>query len=568
MKYKNYKVEPIKDLRSMLHNSVTKWADNPAFLEKRDGKYQPISFARFESDTKALGTELCARGFADSRIVVTGQNCYDWATVYMTVINGLGVIVPLDKEIPPEEMTNIIEISRSRCVFYSPKLMEKINFDIPDVTFFSFDDIPALIESGKKRIAEGDNTYSELPIDVDKLASLIFTSGTTGVSKGVMLSQKNIFSNIIEMTQMIKIGPEDTFLSILPLHHCYECTCGFLCQIYRGSVIAYCEGLHRILKNMMEVKPTIVLCVPLLLETMYNKILQKIRKQGMEKKVNAALKLSNSLLKIGIDIRPKLFAEIQQTFGGRLKLFISGGAAIDPEILKGLRGFGINAVQGYGLTECSPLAAVNRDVYFDDTSAGLQTPNGLLKIVDVKDDGTGEICYKGDNVMLGYYEAPDLTKEVIYGGYLHTGDLGYIDNRGFLHITGRKKNVIVTSNGKNIFPEELETYLARSKYVKECVVVGIKEKDSLDYTVFGMIYPDSEVFEDEFGKDYSHDTVKEKIEDAVSFANSMVQNYKHIKDYVITEEEFQKNTSNKIRRVGLEDLALKLIKKENRANYV
>ena len=329
---------------------------------------------------------------------------------------------------------------------------------------------------------------------------------------------------------MIYIGPEDTFLSVLPLHHAYECTCGFLCQIYRGSTIAYCEGLRYIMKNMKEVHPTMILCVPLLIETMYHKIWANIRKNGMEKMVKKALAASNASRKIGIDLRKKLFSEIHETFGGKLRMMIAGGAAVDPDILKGLRDFGILAVQGYGLTECAPLAAVNRDKFYCDSSAGLATPNATLEIVDAAEDGTGDIRFKGENIMLGYYKAPELTAEVIVDGWLYTGDLGFIDKDGFLHITGRRKNVIVTANGKNIFPEELETYLSRNPYVLES--------------------------DEENPDGYSEELVREKLTEAVKQANSMVQQYKRIKKFLVRSEEFPKNTSKKIKRAGLLEEAI------------
>ncbi len=555
-KYKNYEVRPIENLKEMLYTSAATWPEKNAFLEKRDGVYEGITFNQYLLDVEGLGTELCARGLLGKRVIVTGENCYAWALAYMTVICGLGVVIPVDKEIPPEEIANIANISEADAVIYSAKYEDKIKKIEKPLDFICFDELSGLCAAGREKINAGDRTYLDLEIDKNEMASLIFTSGTTGVSKGVMLSHHNISFNLTEMCQMIYIGPEDTFLSVLPLHHAYECTCGFLCQIYRGSTIAYCEGLRYIMKNMKEVHPTMILCVPLLIETMYHKIWANIRKNGMEKMVKKALAASNASRKIGIDLRKKLFSEIHETFGGKLRMMIAGGAAVDPDILKGLRDFGILAVQGYGLTECAPLAAVNRDKFYCDSSAGLATPNATLEIVDAAEDGTGDIRFKGENIMLGYYKAPELTAEVIVDGGLYNGDLGFIDKDGFLHITGRRKNVIVTANGKNIFPEELETYLSRNPYVLESVVVGVPDETGRDYDIVAMILPDRERLDEENPDGYSEELVREKLTEAVKQANSMVQQYKRIKKFLVRSEEFPKNTSKKIKRAGLLEEAI------------
>lgn len=555
-KYKNYEVRPIENLKEMLYTSAATWPEKNAFLEKRDGVYEGITFNQYLLDVEGLGTELCARGLLGKRVIVTGENCYAWALAYMTVICGLGVVIPVDKEIPPEEIANIANVSEADAVIYSAKYEDKIKKIEKPLDFICFDELSGLCAAGREKITAGDRTYLDLEIDKNEMASLIFTSGTTGVSKGVMLSHHNISFNLTEMCQMIYIGPEDTFLSVLPLHHAYECTCGFLCQIYRGSTIAYCEGLRYIMKNMKEVHPTMILCVPLLIETMYHKIWANIRKNGMEKMVKKALAASNASRKIGIDLRKKLFSEIHETFGGKPRMMIAGGAAVDPDILKGLRDFGILAVQGYGLTECAPLAAVNRDKFYCDSSAGLATPNATLEIVDAAEDGTGDIRFKGENIMLGYYKAPELTAEVIVDGWLYTGDLGFIDKDGFLHITGRRKNVIVTANGKNIFPEELETYLSRNPYVLESVVVGVPDETGRDYDIVAMILPDRERLDEENPDGYSEELVREKLTEAVKQANSMVQQYKRIKKFLVRSEEFPKNTSKKIKRAGLLEEAI------------
>lgn len=555
MKYQTYDVRHIRDIRDMLRSSTEMYAEKDVFLEKRNGKYEGIKYATLRHDVEALGAELWAQGLHDCRIMVSGETCYGWCVSYLATVCGLGVIVPVDRELPAEEMVNIATISESAAILYTPSLEAKVAALPENVRRIPFTDIPALIEAGAKRIAAGECDYLGVEIDPNVMTALLFTSGTTGVSKGVMLSHHNICFNLEEMCSMLYIGPEDIFLSVLPMHHAYECTCGFLCQIYRGTTVAFCEGLRYITRNMKEVSPTKMCCVPLLVETLYGKIWQGIRKKGMEKKVRMAIKISNAARKVGIDLTRKLFAEIHATLGGRLQILISGGAAINPQVLQGLRDFGILSVQGYGLTECAPLAALNHDKFYCDESAGLATPNTVLDIYNPQEDGTGEIRFKGENIMLGYYNAPELTAEVKRGDWFYTGDLGFIDKDGFLHITGRKKNVIVTSNGKNIFPEELETYLARNEFVKESVIVGIPNKQKKDYDIVAILVPDME----RFGEVYENPTdeqINVKLAEAVAGVNELVQSYKRMDVWVRRDEEFPKNTSKKIKRAGLADAIL------------
>lgn len=554
-KYQNYPVDIYKDLKEMFHASAEKYGDKTLFMEKVGGAYQSLSFRDYARNVDALGTELLARGFGGKRLIVIGENCIAWVTAYMAVICGVGVVVPVDKEIPAEEIANIAKVSEASAVIYSKRSAEKIAGIDDAVTRISFDEIPALIAAGKEKLRAGDRSYLDAKIDPNVMASLIFTSGTTGVSKGVMLSHHNICFNLSEMCQMLYIGPKDTFLSVLPLHHAYECTCGFLCQVYRGSTVAFSEGLRYITRNMQEVHPTIINCVPLLVETMYSKIQSSIRKNGLEKKVAAMVKLTNAIpgTKARMAAKKKIFKAVHQNFGGKLRLLISGGAAVDPKVLAGLHDLGIAAVQGYGLTECAPLAALNRDTYFNDSAAGLGTPNTLLDIYDVQDDGTGEIRFKGDNLMLGYYGQPELTAEVIRDGWFYTGDLGYLDANGFLHITGRKKNVIVTSNGKNIFPEELETYLCRTPFVAESVVVGFINPKKKDYDIVAIIYPDKARMDETYGEKWTRDQLDAELRRAVAEVNGIVQSYKRIECYVIRDTEFPKNASRKIKRQGLAD---------------
>ncbi|MBQ5613032.1 MAG: AMP-binding protein [Clostridia bacterium] len=562
--YRNYPTIVYENLKQMYHASAETYGEKTLFMQKEGGEYKSYSFRQYAEEVDALGTALCARGLKGKRVIVSGENGYDWVRSYMAVICGVGVVVPVDKEIPAEEIANIARESEAAAILYSEKLSAKVEALDEGVARLPFSSLPALIEQGKKLIEEGDRTYLDAEIDPNAMSSLLFTSGTTGVSKGVMLSHRNICFNLSEMCQMLYIDDKDVFLSVLPIHHAYECTCGFLCQVYRGSTVAFSEGLRHITRNMQEVHPTMILCVPLLLETMYNKVWANIRKQGMEGKVKAAIKMTNAIpsAKLRLAAKRRVFAQIHKSFGGKLRIMISGGAAVDPKIMQGLRDLGIAAYQGYGLTECAPLAALNRDTFYNDGSAGMATPNALLDVYDVQGDGTGEIRYKGDNIMLGYYKQPEMTAEVIRDGWFYTGDLGYLDKDGFLFITGRKKNVIVTSNGKNIFPEELETYLGRTPYVAESVVVGYMNPKKKDYDIVAIIRPDLDRMVEDFGADYTRDQLETELKKALSEVNGIVQSYKRIETFVIRDEEFPKNTSRKIKRAGIADSAFSAYQKK------
>ncbi|MBQ9132318.1 MAG: AMP-binding protein [Clostridia bacterium] len=555
--YQNYATVVHENLRELYHVSAETYGEKILFMEKKDGVYQNYSFRRYCDDVDALGTELLANGFSGKRVIVMGENCYWWATAYMAVVCGVGVVVPVDKDIAPEELSRIVAEANVSAIFYAPSLSQKVQALGDDVFGVSFDELGDWILRGKQRLEAGETAFLTNRIDSHAMSVLIFTSGTTGASKGVMLSHRNICFNLSEMCQMVYIDDKDVFLSVLPLHHAYECTCGFLCPVYRGATVAFSEGLRHVTRNMQEVRPTVILSVPLLLETIYHKVWANIRKQGMEKKVKAAIYATNAIptAEARVSLKRRIFADIHKTFGGRLRTIISGGAAVDPEIIKGMRDLGIQTYQGYGLTECAPLAALNRDTFYNDRSAGMATPNCLLDVYDVQNDGTGEIRCKGDNVMLGYYNQPDVTAEVIRDGWFYTGDLGYMDKDGFLYITGRKKNVIVTSDGKNIFPEELEAKLEKSAFVAESVVVGYMNDQKRDYDVVALIRPNLERVKEVYGEQYTKDQLETELKKVISQVNGSVPPYKRIAHFVLRLEEFPKNTSRKIKRAGLADAA-------------
>ncbi len=553
--YKLYPSKKIHDLREMLADSAKRYPLRPVFLQKENGFYHAYTYIRLKMDVDALGEALCHKGFGGAKVVVVGENSYAWCLSYLTAVTGLGVVVPVDKEIPAEDFANIVKVSEASLIMYSSKYEAKLSEVPSTVMRYSFDSLPDLIGEGHDLLSAGERRFAERSIDVDALASLIFTSGTTGVSKGVMLSQRNICHTIENLAKMVHLTPDDRALSVLPLHHVYECTCGFLYPLSQGASVAFSEGVRHIMKNLKDATPTKMLCVPLLIETMYKKIWANIRKKGIEDKVRTVIRLTNAVKPYSarMAMKKKAFREIHESFGGNLNLLVSGGAPIDPQVLRGLRDFGIRVIQGYGLTESAPLAAVNHDSYYSDRAAGLCLPEGELKILNPAEDGTGEFLFRGDNVMLGYYNAPDLTAEVKKNGWLYTGDIGFIDQRGFLVITGRKKNVIVKANGKNIFPEELEAYLCRNPLVGEAAVLGIQNPKKNDYDLVAVIVPDADAVRE---GGYTEEAAHQAINELVSAVNATLQTYKHIDVTIIRSEELPKNTSRKIKRFELPALIM------------
>mgnify|MGYP000849548044 FL=1 len=558
-----YAVRPIKDLRDMLISSVELYGDKAAFLAKKKNHpdYFPITYKQYKSDVDAMGTVLCHLGLKGGKIALIGENRYDWSTSYLAIVNGTGIVVPLDKELPQNEIETLIDRSKADAIIYSGSVGEKIEGLIRKSTsiryFISMDQeqdqenilsYQLLLEKGHRLLKEGNRDFLDAVIDTDVMNMLLFTSGTTEMAKAVMLSHKNISENLMNMCSMLYIDERDVFLSVLPIHHTYECTCGFLCQLYRGSTIAYCEGLRHIVKNVKESKCTVMLGVPLIFESMYRQIMNQAVKQKGKKAIKFAIGLSNALRAVHIDIRQKLFKQIHEALGGDIRLFISGAAGIDPQVAKGFREIGFNLVQGYGLTECAPIVALNRDVNYKDDAAGLPLPNLQVETHEPDEDGIGEIKCKGSSVMLGYYENPEATGKVIRDGWFYTGDLGFIDREGFVHITGRKKNVIITGNGKNVFPEEIETILNRSPYVKESLVYGKGDSDG-DTVICVRIVPETEKINEEIEQGTAPGaTVEEIIGHEIKKVNQQLVSYKHIKNFALQEEEFIKTTTKKIKR--------------------
>ena len=550
------------DLKDMLKKSGEKYGNRPAYVfrTEEEGKFREITHKEFRDEINALGTKLIDMGLKDKRIAVISENRYEWGVDYLAVAAGTGVIVPLDKALPDNEIESLIIRSEVEAIFYSKKYDEVMNRireqKNTKLQYFISMDLDKeengvksqkeLTKEGRKLLEEGNREFLDSKIDNEKMGIMLFTSGTTAMSKAVMLSHKNICSNLQDITAVIKLTPEDRFLSFLPLHHTFECTVGFLYPISTGGSIAFCDGIRHIAENIKEYKITAMISVPILYEAMYKKVMKAIEKKGKLETVKKGVKISNFLLKFGIDIRKKLFKEIHDTFGGKLRLFVSGGAALDPDTEKGFNELGITMYQGYGLTESSPVIAAEDDKYRRIGSIGKALPSLDVKIDNPDEDGVGELLAKGPSMMLGYYNNEEATKEALKDGWLYTGDLAKIDKDGFIFISGRKKFVIVLKNGKNIFPEELEALINKIEGVKESFVYGRPEDDG-DYKIAAKIVYDKENAEEIFGTTDENE-IKEKIWQEVKKVNKTMPAYKYIREIRITDKELIKTTTQKVKR--------------------
>jgi len=563
VKYRD--IRPILDLKHMLETSVEKYSGKPAFWVKRGnpGVYSSISYKEVLDDVNALGTSLILGGLKDKRIAIIGENSYEWAIAYLASVCGTGVAVPLDKELPNNELKQLIIAADCSCVIFSKKY-ESVFKGIKDSGETNLEvlinmgreqseggvlALRELVNAGKHLVVSGNRDFLNAQIMPDEMSVILFTSGTTGVSKGVMLSHRNLVTDIMLAPTVFYVGEDDMFFSVLPIHHTYECTCGFLIPLYRGASIAICEGLKYIVKNLQEAKPTMFLGVPAIFESMYKKIWQNVRKKGKEDTLKKMIALNRKTKKIGIDIGFLFQKDIKAAFGGRMRVVICGGAAINPEVLQGIRDFGIAALQGYGLTETAPIGALNPDIAPVNESAGRALPEMKAQIADKDPEtGIGEICLSGNNVMLGYYNNPEATAEVLKDGWYYTGDLGKIDEKGYIYITGRKKNVIITKNGKNVYPEEIEYYLSNIPYVQECMVWGKETEDGADTLIVAAIMANEEEVAEKLGESYQDIDVEKLIWDEIDKINSDLPFFKRIRKIVMRKEEFEKNTSKKIKR--------------------
>lgn len=558
-----HKAEYYENLKVMLEKSGELHGDRPAYIFKTNepGKFREITHKEFRDDINALGTKLINLGLKDKRIAVISENRYEWGVVYLSVVAGTGVIVPLDKSLPDNEIESLIIRSGVEAIFYSSKyndIMNKIKEQgNTQLKYFVSMDIDKeengilsqkeLIAEGKKLIDEGNEKFLKAEIDNEKMSIMLFTSGTTAMSKAVMLSHKNICANLKDITSVIKLYPEDRFLSFLPLHHTFECTVGFLYPISIGGSIAFCDGIRHIAENIKEYQITAMISVPILFEAMYKKVIKGIEKKGKLETVQKGIKISNALLKIGIDVRKKLFKDIHDTLGGKVRLFVSGGAALDPEAEKGFNDLGFTMYQGYGLTESSPVIAAEDDKYRKIGSIGKAFPSLDVKIDEPNEEGIGELLAKGPSIMLGYYDNEEATKETVDSeGWLHTGDLAKIDKDGYIFISGRKKFVIVLKNGKNIYPEELETLVNKIEGIKESFVYG-KPEDDGDYKICAKIVYDKDIVK-EIYKTEDENELKEIIWKEIKKINKTMPAYKYIREISLTQTELIKTTTQKVKR--------------------
>ena len=556
-----HKIRHINDFRDMLEQTEKLYGNRVAykFKTKVPGEFDFITHKEFKSDIESLATGLIDLGYQGKRIAVISENRYEWGITYLAVTCSGGIIVPLDKSLPANEIEDSILRSEVEVVVYSQKydeIMANIKLHkAPDLMCVSMDlennedevlSQKMIIKKGRKLLSEGDRRYENVQIDNEKMSIMLFTSGTTSLAKIVMLSQKNICANIMDIASVLEVNENDTFLSFLPLHHTFECTTGFLYPAYTGAAIAYCDGIRHFTENLKEYQISAMVSVPVMFESVYKRVWANIKKSGKQDKVEQAIRLSNLLLKVGIDVRRKLFKDIHDALGGKQRLFISGAAGLDPEVEKGYKDFGFRLAQGYGLTETSPVLSTGNDKHNKIGSVGLPLPNVKIKIDNPDKDGIGEIMAKGPNVMMGYYNNEEENSEAIKKGWFYTGDLGYIDKEGFLFITGRKKSVIVLKNGKNVFPEEIETLLNKSDYINESFVYGKTAKDDSVMVCAKLVY-NKEAIKEEFGE-----KTKEEIYDIlwkeVKNINKKMPTYKYIKDIIVTEEELIKTTTRKVKR--------------------
>lgn len=561
LKQKYHSVEEFSNFKDMLDHSAKKYANQYAFRLKNDKKeIYGITYSQLKHDVEALGTALIKLGLKNSPIAVIGKNSYEWAISYLAA-SIIGIVVPIDKELHSEDVINFLNVSESKCMIGDSKYIEalfkqKEKIANKNLLYVTTSKTPMskslslydIIENGKELIEKGDTVFSEIKIDPDALHILLFTSGTTGNAKGVCLSHRNICSNIFSTLSIVKVTQEDQVLSILPIHHTYECTLGFLLVIQAGGTISYCEGLKYINKNIEEFKPTMILCVPLLLENVHKKIMKTLKSSLPAKYFNTGKSIMDSL---PFFMKWIVKAKIKKSLGGRLTRFIVGAAPMNPLITEDFFKFGIRTLQGYGLTECSPLVAGNNDFYCKYDAAGLPIPKVEYKIDHPDQDGNGEVLVKGPNVMLGYYKNEEETNKVIKDGWFYTGDLGKIDQDGYLYITGRCKTVIVTKNGKNIYPEEIEYYLNDNPYVQEALVIGVPDKKRNETYVHCKVFPNLETIKEKLHKeDITQEEIYTIIDQVIKEINQKLPNYKHIKKFYLQDKDFEKTTTQKIKRFG------------------
>lgn len=557
-----YHAQEFNNIKEIIYNSVEKYSRNIAFVikhtENKKVEYENITYKQLLEDINKLGTAVYSLGFKGKRIAVIGRNSYEWAIAHLSNLLGGNVSVPLDKDLQYDELENSLIRSKADMIFFDKKYEEKIsqikeknNTNLKEYVCFEeaegFKNISELLKIGNEKINSGKTDFINAKIDENKMAILLFTSGTTSKSKAVMLSQKNIASNVYAMQCVEAIYSTDTNIAFLPFHHIFGSTCMVVMLAY-GVRTVFPDGLRYIKKNLNEYGVSVFVGVPVLVEAIYKTIMKEVQKQGKTKLINIATKISNFLLKLHIDLRRILFKSIINELGGKLRFVISGGAPADSKIAKGFNDLGIEVVQGYGLTETSPVIAAENKRCMKAGTVGIPMLNVKLEIENSDENGIGEIRVKGPNVMLGYYENEEATKEVLKDGWFYTGDLGYLDKNGCLAITGRSKNLIVLKNGKKVFPEELETLVNRLELVEECMVYGMPdEKDKNDVKLSIKVVYNKEIVKEKYS-DKTEEELYKIIWNDIKEINKTLPRYKYIKGMILTDEELIKTTTKKVKR--------------------
>ena len=564
-----YDCMEITDLKDMLKKSGEQFKDKIAYKIKiEEGKYKTYTHEEVRKMIDGLGTALIDIGLKDKRIAVIGENRLEWEIAYLAIVCGVGTVVPLDKSLPKNELENLIDRSKVEAIVYSKKYEETledikirgvgklkhlISMDLDEHTNGIYSQ-KELIQIGEKLVADGDRRYTDAQINAEDMSIMLFTSGTTSASKIVSLSHKNICSNLMDIASVLDVDSDDVFLSFLPLHHVFECTVGFLFSLYKGAQTVFCDGIRHIVENMNEYKISVMASVPAIYERIFKIIRNDLNKQG---KLDKILEDEEKYKNFTMEEKRKVFKQIHEMLGGKIKLLISGAASLDAGIEQKYRNLGINLVQGYGLTETSPVVAIGNKKNYKVGSIGKTVPSVEAKLVDCDKNGIGELVVRGPSVMLGYYKNSEATRKAIKEGWLYTGDLAKIDNEGYIFICGRKKSVIVLKNGKNIFPEEMENLINRIEGVEESMIFGKQvSEDANDIKIFAKIVYNKETVLNTYKikEEQIYNVLNEKVKDI----NKTMPPYKAIKGIIISEEPLIKTTTNKIKR----EENLKIINKD------
>ena len=550
----------VTDLKDMLNKTRELYGDKPGYKIKiGKGQYKTYTHNEIRDMINYLGTALISLGLKGKRIGVIGENRYEWELAYLSVVCGVGIVVPMDKSLPANELEEVIERSEVEAIFYSKKYEETIkkikyseknklkhlismDTDIHDEGIYSEKE---LIEKGKEMLDSGNKEYINAKINPEEMRIMLFTSGTTSKSKVVALSHKNLISNVMDYASVVDVNSDDRILSFLPLHHVYECTVGMLVSLYVGAERAFCDGIRHIVENLNEYKITYAAFVPAIYELMYKNIWKMIEKKG---KVEETKELMQEYKDKSMQEKKEVFKEIHDMYGGCIKLFITGAAALDKEVIETFRNWGLNLCQAYGLTETSPIIGIETNEYHRVGSIGRPIPHVEARIDEADDDGVGELVVKGPNVMLGYYNNKKATDSVMEDGWFHTGDLARIDEDGYIFICGRKKSVIVLKNGKNIYPEEMEGLVNKIEGVKESFIFGKQQTDDKDnIKIHVKIVFDKDIMKEAYKVEKEEDIYR-VLTEKIKEVNSVMPKYKAIRGIIVSDEPLIKTTTGKIKR--------------------